>query len=224
MVAEGPEHICYGCYAQIGMYAQQCTIDCQAERFAWTVYMIRHNPQDWIDTMVRAISDTTCTYFRPHDSGDLWSREYTAAWYQVCLRLPNVRFWFPTRSYRLPWVDAIRRLASLPNVVVRPSALTWNAPAPSVRGLQKGTTAVDAHKHMPDGHTMCPKTMAGDGASCSSVGCRDCWYKGSGRRAYLQHGFFGRHALSHATPKMKAQRTAAFHKAFGEELLHVLTN
>ena len=213
MVACGPEHICWGCYAQIGMYAQQSTINAQAARFAWTVHMIKNNPQGWIDTMVEAITDTGCTYFRPHDSGDLWSVEYANAWYEVAKRTPHVRYWFPTRSYHLLWIDAIRRLASLPNVVVRPSALEWNAPAPSVRGLQKGTTAVSAHKHMADGHTMCPKTMAGHDASCASVGCRDCWYKASGRKAYLQHGYFGRHTLSHATPAMQAARKEACRKA-----------
>ena len=156
MVACGPEHICWGCYHKsacmhnraLSMPGRPLRLD-GAHDQEQPAGIDRYHGQ--------AITDTGSTYFRPHDSGDLWSVEYANAWYKVRQGTPHVRYWFPTRSYHLLWIDAIRRLASLPNVVVRPSALEWNAPAPSVRGLQKGTTAVSAHKHMADGHTMCPR-------------------------------------------------------------------
>jgi hypothetical protein len=126
--------------------------------------------------------------FRVHDSGDLFSPVYIKAWRTICEALPDVQFWFPTRSHILPnLLSHIQELAALPNVVVRPSALELDALPPVVAGLSAGTTVV---RSLPVLDTMpsvalCPKTDPRDGRSeCGD--CRNCW-EGSTGVAYLQH-------------------------------------
>src|SRR5262245_28582333 len=110
-------------------------------------------------------------FFRVHDSGDLFSAKYTACWTRVCAALPEVLFWFPTRMWphggkliNLANLAAVRDLASLPNVVVRPSALAFDDPAPIVEGYGPGTTA-------SKGEYTCP--ASDQGGRC--LDCRQCW-------------------------------------------------
>jgi hypothetical protein len=187
-------------------------LDASAARYAWTRHLLKHDPQRWIDTLVAAILATGEKYFRWHDSLDIFSPTYCRAVIEVCRRTPQVKHWLPTRSWHLPWVDVLRQLAALPNVIVRPSALTFNDPAPVVDGLGKGTTAIDDVALLPKNHRLCPKTTAGDGASCASVGCRDCWVNRK-RAAFCVHGRFGRHAVSHATDTERTKRAEACRRA-----------
>lgn len=107
--------------------------------------------------------------FRVHDSGDLFSPSYADLWARICQALPHVKFWLPTRQWRSRnghMLAALRRLAALPNVAVRPSALKFNDPAPVIDGLDAGTTA------STDGFT-CPAPAQDN--ECRD--CRACWQK-----------------------------------------------
>src|SRR5260370_39685844 len=75
---------------------------------------------------------------------------YAESWLEVCRRLSTVRFWIPTRAWQqpsglLPVFDpllaVLRKLAALPNVTVRPSALNFGDLPPVVAGLHAGSTA-----------------------------------------------------------------------------------
>jgi len=127
--------------------------------------------------MVNAIRETGCEYFRVHDSGDMFNVAYAQCWHEVCVRLPEVRFWIPTRAWQQPagslpvfdpLMNTLRALAQLPNVAVRPSALNFGDYAPVVAGLHAGSTA-----GMPDVFRarQCPAYRQ-DG-HCGD--CRDCW-------------------------------------------------
>lgn len=53
---------------------------------------------------------------RLHVSGDFYSRAYALKWYYVIKRSPHVRFWFYTRSWRIPEIEPVlRKLALLDN-------------------------------------------------------------------------------------------------------------
>jgi hypothetical protein len=171
--------ICGHCYAQKGCYQYPDVARAQEARFRWTVESMRSESgmQSWIATMVDAIKATKCRYFRIHDSGDFFSVAYVRAWIAVCRALPGVRFWAPTREYQTkpigllpvltenPRMDALRALASLPNVTIRPSALSIGIKAPSVSGLHAGSGVNDSDA------TPCKAyTRAG---MCGN--CRLCW-------------------------------------------------
>ena len=131
----------------------------------------------WIDTMTSTINETRCQYSRVHDSGDMFSNRYAQAWLEVCIRLPQVKFWIPTRAWQqpsgpLPVFDplliTLRQLAALPNVTVRPSALNFGDHAPQVDGLHAGSTAamLDVFRAR-----QCPASA--QGGRCGD--CQACW-------------------------------------------------
>jgi hypothetical protein len=110
----------------------------------------------WISTLVNAIARTHTRYFRWHDSGDIFSAVYGRCILDVCRQLPRVKHWIPTRSYQngrpaavSPFIvlnehngilQVLRDLASMPNVIVRPSSLYIGDSAPIVPGLHAGST------------------------------------------------------------------------------------
>lgn len=171
--------VCKHCYAKKGLYAFPEPQKAQAARFAWTVESMRTplGVQTWVDTMVAAIRASKCAYFRIHDSGDFFNVQYVRAWIAVCEALPNVKFWAPTREYQSkpagllpvltenPRLPALRELASLPNVTIRPSALTIGQSAPIVAGLHAGSGVNDASSKECKAYTR--KGMCGS--------CRLCW-------------------------------------------------
>lgn len=112
-------------------------------------------------------------FFRLHDCGDFASIEYVRAWTRIARALPETRFWAPTRTWRLggEWLEALRELASLPNVVVRPSALYLNEPPPVVDGLSAGA-GVYAKGVELEGY-KCPAGTPEHGPSCGE--CRVCF-------------------------------------------------
>ena len=131
--------------------------------------------EQWIATMCDAIRGLD--YFRVHDSGDMFSPAYAMCWLEVIARLPETRFWIPTRTWQqpsgpLPVFDPLlgimRRIAALPNATVRPSALDFGDYAPSVAGLHAGTSA-DQPDVMRAG--QCPARS--QGGHCGD--CRTCW-------------------------------------------------
>ena len=132
----------------------------------------------WVETMILAIETTGVKYFRGHDSGDFFNVAYVESWIEVAEALSHVAFWFPTREYQTkpstnpfvvlgenPRMPAIRRLAALSNVTVRPSALSIGTDAPVVAGLASGSAVNSANAY------QCPAYKQ-DGF-CGD--CRHCW-------------------------------------------------
>jgi hypothetical protein len=134
------------CYATGGMYLWDAVKNAQHVRYMWTLKCLSTNEgiAEWFDTMIPAIANRRRNqeYFRVHDSGDLFNARYIQAWYYVCESLPNIDFWFPTRSWRLPnLLPHLVWLNSLPNVQVKPSALLFEDEPPVIAGLSGGTSA-----------------------------------------------------------------------------------
>ena len=172
--------ICNSCYADKGSYTQYPGVkNAQRARFSWVRECLKtdEGTDAFVSTMVDVIRRARNPYFRVHDSGDLFSPAYTWAWVRIVQALPDVRFWFPTRSWRpltmsklspatkVAWELALMALAAEPNVTVRPSALFFNAPAPRIPGLSAGSTAAD------DGSFTCPASKQDN--ECRD--CRACW-------------------------------------------------
>jgi hypothetical protein len=181
----GEDSICGSCYASVdhagsSRYGNAVVQHAQAARFDWAKQCMRSNDgyREFVSLLTEAIEIATRKqpYMRVHDSGDLFSARYTMAWAEICAALPNVHFWFPTRSWRAPWLATIQELAALPNVAVRPSALHFDAPAPQIAGLAAGTTAAEV------GFT-CPAPFQGN--ACGS--CRTCWDRRDKPVSYHAH-------------------------------------
>jgi len=177
--------ICGGCYADKAAYVWSNVRAAYDARFHWAMECMRspEGRDEFVAVMTRAIGRTKEDYFRVHDSGDFLSAAYAECWFRIALALPNKRFWFPTRVWQRPaaksaespfvvvgqadpLMTAVRKLASLPNVTVRPSALNVGDDAPVVDGLHAGSS-VDysgaAHK------CIAPQQQG----KCGD--CRHCW-------------------------------------------------
>jgi hypothetical protein len=143
------------CYAMNGAYVWHTVRAAYQARFEYAIKasMDAATGDEFVALLVEAISKDaarqirkgeTQAYFRVHDSGDLFSPSYTNLWTRICRALPDVRFWFPTRTWtskNLHMQAALLMLSSLPNVTVRPSALRFEDDAPVVPGLAAGSTA-----------------------------------------------------------------------------------
>jgi hypothetical protein len=183
--------ICDSCYASKGCYRYSSTQNAQNARFAWTVESMRtaSGREQWTAAIVDGIRKSGCAYFRVHDSGDMFNVAYAECWLAVCLAMPGIRFWIPTRSWQKPksplpvfdpLLNTLRKLATLQNVTVRPSALDFGDGAPVIAGLHAGSTAA-----MPDGLRahQCPAPE--QGGNCGD--CRTCWDAKNTPVSYCRH-------------------------------------
>lgn len=165
----GEGSICGQCYAAKGNYGVPMVQHALSERYRWTLALMRTPAgQDaFVAYMTRAIETVGSPYFRVHDSGDLFSPAYARCWARIARNLSHIRFWFPTRSYRIQsLLPAIQELAALPNVTVRPSALLLDADAPVVDGLAAGSGATFSKRD-----ATCPAYR--QEGKC--LDCRSCW-------------------------------------------------
>src|SRR3954447_20410402 len=77
--------ICDSCYASKGCYRYSSTQNAQNARFAWTVEAMRTTAgrAQWVADMVAGILQSGCSYFRVHDSGDMFNVAYAECWHAV---------------------------------------------------------------------------------------------------------------------------------------------
>lgn len=198
MDASGEDKICAGCYAQINRYNMPNVLEAQHVRFNWLRGLL--TSQKGRAEVIKTLSDAirlhaTNGYFRWFDSGDIFSWQMAYVCFMVCADNPHIKFWFPTRVYdrvgkNVPmlWRSFMRQLAALPNVTVRPSALSYNQQPPVVEGYSAGTTVLTGDTRL-SGVAICAKSE--HGGSCESNGCRTCWDEKEFEVGYLIHGFNG---------------------------------
>lgn len=179
--------ICAVCYAD-GRHRYRWTSvqRAQAARFAWTLWALEAGT--FVPVLIGAIAARSERYVRIHDSGDFFHPAYALAWRDIARALPAVQFWAPTRSWAIagrlrPAEDALlaalRTLAALPNVVIRPSALVLEDPPPVVAGLAAGSTVTADRARV-----TCPKSLTVP-AHCGS--CRVCWDAPAVPVTHLRH-------------------------------------
>lgn len=180
-------YICDACYAGKSSYAMYDNVHIvQRIRLLWVKKTLREGT--FVDEMSSALSSALWTqkkvgkkhlinpaFFRIHDSGDFFSPEYMAGWFEVCenihSEMPNVRFWAPTRVWGDPDYEDV--MEDIPgNLALRPSSLFYGIPAPRVPDLAAGTTSSPSKVAR---HWDCPAYQSGVLESCEGVGCRTCW-------------------------------------------------
>lgn len=112
--------ICQSCYASAGDYRGMNVAVGGVVRAHWTKYLIQHDPELWVRTIVTALkqleypaegggSDRILP-MRVHSAGDFFSPDYARAWIEVANIMhawdPHIVMWAPTRSWATPyWAD-----------------------------------------------------------------------------------------------------------------------
>lgn len=192
VVHQGDNAVCGSCYAQGGFYLMPSTKTAQMARRAWIARSLAHDDgAEFVSVMIEMIRESVhacgTPRFRGHDSGDFFSVAYIEAWIAICEALPSVTLWFPTRSYIVPNLEpALRRLAALPNVVMRPSAEGFDEEAPMLDGFAAGSTVA---RSLPVAQTLrgrvCP--TATGAKTCAGNGCFHCWDNPTEPTIYIEH-------------------------------------
>lgn len=221
------ETVCQWCYAEGGNYRFGSNQLNQVVRLVWARQAVRngsfHEVMSWAvehadyrsdgDSTVAAerfvyadgeLAGEPIRFFRIHDSGDFFNKDYLAAWVAVARQHPDVQFWAPSRIWARPELGAhVRRYSPPANLVIRPSSYMVDRPADDgLWSLQKQgfagpttvytRTAKSVADFNPDGlpyHWDCQAYASrGEDHSCRSAkspppeaggdggtGCRACW-------------------------------------------------
>jgi len=185
--AFGSNTVCSTCYADgRRRYRWRPVREAQAQRLDWTLRALASG--DFARIVAEQIASRGERYFRLHDAGDFFSPAYVEAWREVALSLPDVSFWAPTRSWAIqgvrrpdsdPLLVALRRLAELPNVTVRPSAIYIGDEPPTLPGLAAGSAVTT-----DPSRATCPKSLRRPSV-CGD--CRRCWDEPHLAVTYLRH-------------------------------------
>lgn len=166
--------ICSKCYALKGRYVFPNVQDALETRFRGM-----SDPQ-WIDKMVFMIGKREKSgFFRWHDSGDLQSVAHLAAIVEIAKRLPNIRFWLPTREFS--FVREFMDAHAIPdNLTIRLSALMFDGHPPLGIAKLLGLTTSGAST---GNDFSCPSSK--QEGKC--LDCRACWDKSIQNINYKQH-------------------------------------
>lgn len=166
--------ICSKCYANKGFYKRnKCTVEPVQHARLTAIELALADAQYrewWLGAMQMLIG--LDSEFRFHDSGDLQSVDHLHLYADLAERMPNCRFWLPTREYGT--VATFCRSRAVPeNLVIRLSAMFVDQPVKIPASLQgvAGVTASNVHKGSePIGHVCPAYTRQG---KCGD--CRACW-------------------------------------------------
>lgn len=195
-MADDPDSICGKCYALRGHYQYPVVKRTGNERLKWVRDSIdADGGSEFIAELCRQIKAKYpfgVGVFRIHDRGDFFNVGYINAWYEIVKQFPNIKFWVPTREWALPHKrEALRKLATLSNVTVKPSALTFNSiPCPeATEGLDAASGVCDSIEIAQRlGFQVCPSTIKGNAKTCGENECFKCFDKSVKTPvAYLRH-------------------------------------
>lgn len=155
--------VCHRCYAFRGNYNFHCVVDAQERRLNAI-----GNPQ-WVEAMVIAIAGTNnSNYFRWFDSGDLQSVKMLENICEIARRLPKVKFWLPTKEYKIV-SEYVQGGGVIPkNLNIRLSAYIVNGELPSELAKRLGCTTSGV---VTDDSVTCPSSKQGN----KCLDCRKCW-------------------------------------------------
>lgn len=165
--------VCSICYALKGRYVFPNVKAAMYKRFASLTDLA------WIDYMVFLIGKQEKSgYFRWHDSGDIQGTWHLQKIAEIAKRLPNIKFWLPTREYSIV-SDWLSQNTKPDNLTIRLSGfmLEGKAPTPLAKKLGLVTSGVSQ-----DGFN-CPASKQ-DG---KCLDCRACWDQDVANVNYKRH-------------------------------------
>jgi hypothetical protein len=169
--------VCEHCYAfERGQYRYRTVIECQYRRLESITRPL------WADALAELIRRSGERFFRLHDAGDIQGIEHLAAICRVARLCPDVKFWLPTREYRIvgEYRKSGRRIPA--NLTIRMSGHTLGGRAPKFPApLTVSTVHSDAATY-PGAH-ICPAPLQDN--NCGD--CRACWDRSVPHVSYHAH-------------------------------------
>ena len=170
--------VCYNCYALKGRYMFPMVQNALENRYkAW-----ESNREQWVDAMIyimhnkKHIVDTA--HFRWFDSGDIQGWDMLEDMNTVAWASPHIKFWLPTKEYRL---IRIFNKEIAPNLIIR------------VSNPNKGRNTLEGYEHISTVYTkdnlkdskgyICPSSKQGN--KCGD--CRTCWNDKVNEVTYIAH-------------------------------------
>ena len=176
--------VCYNCYALKGRYMFGNVQDALERRFnAWT-----SNREKWVDAMIYIMHNkkhiVDSKVFRWFDSGDIQGGDMLDDINTVAWASPSIRFWLPTKEYKLIRNYNIKATEIAPNLVIRVSAPNVDKGFTDIKGNFKYISTVykKDNIHMAMGQ-VCPSSKQDN--KCGS--CRACWSDKVSEVSYLAH-------------------------------------
>jgi len=132
---------------------------------------------EWVKVMVGLIANTGDNYFRWHDSGDIQDVSHLVKIAEIARLLPKVKFWLPTREYKIVTEYLLDFGAFPKNLTVRLSAhMIGVAFKTTVNSLPTSTVGSGVGRE-------CPASKQGN--KCQE--CRACWNPEVSNVDYIQH-------------------------------------
>lgn len=180
-LAKVPGTVCHGCYATKGMYGFATVQAAQAKRFAAAQHALTDPTKraQWVDAMTTLVGRQT--WFRWHDSGDVFSLEYLEMIVDVVRATPRTRHWLPTRE-----LLTVRRYQTKHGAF--PTNLTVRLSLPKVDASAEDASKVGASFGLPT------STVSTSGRTCPARDqdnecrdCRACWDSTVANVAYPKH-------------------------------------
>ena len=169
--------VCYNCYALKGRYMFNNTQGALERRYdAWA-----NDRERWVDAMIylmhnkQHISNTG--HFRFFDSGDIQGSDMLDDINLVAWASPHIRFWLPTKEYKLI-KNYDKEIA--PNLVIRVSAPTVDK---EFSGYTHISTVYNKNNIDTAKGVVCPASNQGN--QCGS--CRACWNDKVSEVSYIAH-------------------------------------
>jgi len=169
--------VCEGCYALKGRYMFSNTQDALERRYnAWD-----SDRAKWVDAMIYLMHNkqhiVNAGVFRFFDSGDIQGSAMLDDINTVAWASPTIRFWLPTKEYKLV-KNYDKEIA--PNLVIRVSAPTVDK---GFSGYTHISTVYNKDNiDTAEGH-ICPSSKQDN--QCGS--CRACWSDKVSEVSYIAH-------------------------------------
>ena len=169
--------VCYNCYALKGRYMFNNTQDALERRYsAWA-----NDRQKWVDAMIYIMHNkqhiVNTGHFRFFDSGDIQGSDMLDDINTVAWASPLIRFWLPTKEYKLI-KNYDKEIA--PNLVIRVSAPTVDK---EFSGYTHISTVYNKDNIDTAKGVVCPASNQGN--QCGS--CRACWNDKVSEVSYIAH-------------------------------------
>lgn len=170
---------CSSCYALKGRYVFPSVQNALQSRLDKLKSL---TSDEWADSMTDLVfRKEKSGYFRWHDSGDLQSLAHLEAIAKVAVNLPKIKFWLPTREYKIvkSYVDKHGSFPS--NLTVRLSAY-FKQSAPPAETASK-LDAVCSTVGYTASKWVCPSGKQGN----QCLDCRACWNRSVANVDYPLH-------------------------------------
>ena len=169
--------VCEGCYALKGRYMFSNTQDALERRYdAWN-----SDRAKWVDAMIYLMHNkqhiVNAGVFRFFDSGDIQGSAMLDDINTVAWASPTIRFWLPTKEYKLV-KNYDKEIA--PNLVIRVSAPTVDK---EFSGYTHISTVYNKDNIDTAKGVVCPASNQGN--QCGS--CRACWNDKVSEVSYIAH-------------------------------------